>query len=117
MAPSRGKIIGIALGSCGPTAPERVMSRGIAMGISNMIVPHDDPMMVAISVIHINIAEDKSLHPKAEALWAFIEDRDERLYLTLHRSFLNLCISLAKKTGRRVSTQGLKLAKRIYKFS
>jgi Glycosyltransferases involved in cell wall biogenesis len=74
-------------------------------------------MMVAISVIHINIAEDKSLHPKADALWAFIRDRDERLYLSLRRSFINLCISLAKKTGRHVTTQGLKLAKRIYKFS
>lgn len=74
-------------------------------------------MMVAISIIHINIADDSSLRIKAEELWSFIRNYDERLYLTLHRSFINFCISVARKTGRRVSSEGFKLARRIYKFS
>ena len=74
-------------------------------------------MMVAISIIHINISEDKELSCKADQLWNFIRERDEKLYITLHRSFINICISLAQKSGRRVSCEGLKLAKRIYKFS
>ena len=74
-------------------------------------------MMVAISVLHINLAEDKSLGPKAEGLWNFIWRRDEKLYIALRLSFINLCINLTKLTGQRIAWQGLKLAKRIYKFS
>lgn len=74
-------------------------------------------MMVAISVLHINLAEDKSLSFKAEGLWDFIRRRDEKLYITLRLSFINLCINLTKLTGQRIAWQGLKLAKRIYKFS
>jgi glycosyltransferase involved in cell wall biosynthesis len=79
---------------------------------------HYMSMMVAISVIHINISGDKELSCKADDLWNFIRQQDEKLYLTLHRSFINLCINLAQKTGgQRVSSEGLKIAKRIYKFS
>lgn len=74
-------------------------------------------MMVAVSIIHIYVSEDDKLEPKADELWDFIRKHDEKLYYVLHRSFINICIKLARKTGRRVTTQGLKIAKRIYKFS
>lgn len=74
-------------------------------------------MMVAISVLHLKLAEDKSLGSKADELWDFIWQRDEKLYFTLRLSFINLCIDLTKLTGQRIAWKGLKLAKRIYKFS
>lgn len=73
-------------------------------------------MMVAISVLHINISEN-DISFKADELWTFIREKDEKLYYSIRRSFINLCISLAKKTGRHVTMHGFKLAKRIYKFS
>ncbi|MDR3551642.1 MAG: glycosyltransferase [Clostridia bacterium] len=74
-------------------------------------------MMVAITVIHINIAEDKEINCKADELWDFIRQYDEKLYVALRRSFINLCVDLARKTGRNVTLYGLNVAKRIYKFS
>ena len=74
-------------------------------------------MMVAISVIHINISGDKALSRKGDDLWEFIRKQDEKLYLAIRRSFINFCINAANKTSPRLSSEGLKLAKRIYKFS
>jgi glycosyltransferase involved in cell wall biosynthesis len=74
-------------------------------------------MMIAISIIHINISDDSTLQPKAADLWEFTRQKDEKLYLVLRRSFLNMCIDLANKTSRHVTRQGFRLAKRIYKFS
>jgi glycosyltransferase involved in cell wall biosynthesis len=74
-------------------------------------------MMVAISVIHINISGDKELSRKADDLWEFIRRQDEKLYVAIRRSFINFCINAANKTSSRISSEGLKLAKRIYKFS
>lgn len=74
-------------------------------------------MMVAISIIHIYLSDDPKLAPKENELWEFIRLRDEKLYAALRMSFLNICIAVAQKTGRRVTRQGFKIAKRIYKFS
>ena len=74
-------------------------------------------MMMAICVIHLNISDYEDADQKVDKLWEYIRQRDEKLYIVLHRSFINICISLAKKTGKRVSCRGLKIAKRIYKFS
>lgn len=74
-------------------------------------------MMVAISIVHINLAEDKSLCDKASELWDFVQQRDEKLYVALRRSLINLFVNLARMAGQRVTWKGLMLAKRIYKFS
>jgi glycosyltransferase involved in cell wall biosynthesis len=74
-------------------------------------------MMVATSILHINLAEDGGLRCKADELWNFIRQKDEKLYVALRRSFIVICINLARITGRRITWQGLKFAKRIYKFS
>lgn len=74
-------------------------------------------MMVANSITHIYIAEDKGLSCKADELWDFIRQRDEKLYAKLHRSFVNSCISFGRKISPRVISQGLNLIKLIYKFS
>ncbi|WP_407307021.1 glycosyltransferase family 2 protein [Desulfosporosinus sp. SB140] len=74
-------------------------------------------MMVAITVTHIYIAEDKGLSCKADELWDFIRQKDEKLYTALRRSFVNSCISFAQKISPRIISQGLNLIKHIYKFS
>lgn len=74
-------------------------------------------MMVAISVIHINMAEDKEISYKADELWDFIKKHDEKLYIVLRRSLINICVALARKTGRKITRHGYNLTKRIYKFS
>lgn len=74
-------------------------------------------MMVAITVTHIYIAEDKKLICKADELWDFIKQKDDKLYAVLHRSFLNSCIRFVQKISPRLIARGLKLIKRIYKFS
>lgn len=74
-------------------------------------------MMVAITVTHIYIAEDKGLSCKADELWDFIRQQDEKLYDSLRRSFINSCISLGRKISPRLLSQGLNLVKRIYKIS
>ena len=74
-------------------------------------------MMVAITVTHIYIAEDKGLSRKADELWNFIRQRDEKLYVELRGSFLNSSISFAQKISPRLISQGLNLIKHIYKFS
>lgn len=73
--------------------------------------------MVAITVTHIYIAEDKALSRKADELWDFIRLRDEKLYAELRRSFVISCIGLAQKISPRIISHGLNLIKRIYKFS
>jgi len=74
-------------------------------------------MMVAITVTYIYIAEDEKLTCKADELWDFIKQKDEKLYTVLHRSFLNSGIRFAQKISPRLIARGLKLIKRIYKFS
>ena len=74
-------------------------------------------MMVAITVTHIYIAEDKGLSYKADELWDFIRQRDEKLYAVLRRSFANTCINFGRKISPRLISQGLNLIKHIYKFS
>jgi len=74
-------------------------------------------MMVAITVTHIYIAEDVALSHKADELWNFIKQKDEKLYVVLRRGFLNSCIRFGQKISPRLIARGLKLIKRIYKFS
>ncbi len=74
-------------------------------------------MMVAITVTYIYIAEDEGLSSKADELWVFIRQRDEKLYTVLRRSFVNSGIRLARKISPRLISQGLNLIKHIYKFS
>ena len=74
-------------------------------------------MMVAITVTHIYIAEDEKLSGQADELWDFIKQKDEKLYAVLRRSFLNSCIRFGQKISPRLIARGLKLIKRIYKFS
>ena len=74
-------------------------------------------MMVAITVTHIYIAEDKGLSCKADELWDFIRHQDEKLYAVLRRNFVNSGIRFARKISPRLISQGLNLIKHIYKFS
>jgi len=74
-------------------------------------------MMVAITVTHIYIAEDEKLSCKADELWDFIKQKDEKLYAELRRSFVNSCISFGRKISPRIISLGLNLIKHIYKFS
>lgn len=73
--------------------------------------------MVAVTLTYIYMADDKGLNRKADELWDFIRQKDERLYAELRRSFVNSCISLGQKISPRVISQGFNLVKRIYKFS
>jgi hypothetical protein len=76
-------------------------------------------MMVSISLVHLNMSEKPADAGKSEALWKFIEDYDERTYETIHHNFVNLCIRAAAKChdGRRITSKGFRLCRRIYKFS
>ncbi|MGC7870071.1 glycosyltransferase family 2 protein [Desulfosporosinus sp. SYSU MS00001] len=74
-------------------------------------------MMVATTVTHLYIAEDKTLRSKADELWDYIKQSDKKLYAELRGSFINLCIDLAQKINPRILAHSLKLIKRIYKFS
>ncbi|MHB8075618.1 glycosyltransferase family 2 protein [Desulfosporosinus fructosivorans] len=74
-------------------------------------------MMIAITVTHIYIPEDEKLSCKADELWNFIKQKDEKLYAVLRRSFLNSGIRFGQKISPRLISHGLKLIKRIYKFS
>ncbi|AFM43027.1 glycosyl transferase [Desulfosporosinus acidiphilus SJ4] len=74
-------------------------------------------MMVATTVTHLYIAEDKTLRRKADQLWDSIKQRDEKLYTELRGSFINLFIDITQKINPRILAHGLKLIKRIYKFS
>ena len=74
-------------------------------------------MMVSISIVHLNMSENEADKNKAEELWAFIRQYDERMYETMHRNFVNRCIAAAGKTGRKVTSHGFKIVRRIYKFS
>lgn len=74
-------------------------------------------MMIAITVTHIYIANNEELSCKADELWDFIKQKDEKLYTVLHKSFLNSCIRFGQKISPRLISLGLNLIKRIYKFS
>ncbi len=74
-------------------------------------------MMVAISIVHINLATDEETHRKGQELWNFIRQYDERLYVTMRHSFINVCARISSASGRKLTLKGLKIAKRIYKFS
>ena len=74
-------------------------------------------MMVAITLTHIYIGNDKNLRGKADELWDFIRRKDEKLYIRLRRSFVNLCIDFGQKISPRVILWGLNVVKRIYKIS
>jgi len=74
-------------------------------------------MMVAITITYIYIAEDEKLSCKADELWDFIKQKDDKLYTLLRKSFLNSCIRFGQKISPRLISRGLNLIKRIYKFS
>ncbi|MDD4715520.1 MAG: glycosyltransferase family 2 protein [Oscillospiraceae bacterium] len=77
---------------------------------------HHLSMMVATSIIHINLSEEEDKNGEVDALWEFIRAKDERLYTELRRSFVNLGIILSQKVNQKMMLMGYNIAKRIYKF-
>ncbi|SMC63577.1 glycosyltransferase family 2 protein [Papillibacter cinnamivorans] len=75
---------------------------------------HHLSMMVATSIVYINLAEEND---KADRLNAYIRQKDERLYAAIRWNFLNVCANLSQVFGQRTTLQAMKIAKRIYKFS
>lgn len=74
-------------------------------------------MMVSISLVHLSMSENEADRPKTDELWEFIRNFDEKTYSTLHRNFVNFCIRTAEKSGRKVTSRGFNICRRIYKFS
>jgi glycosyltransferase involved in cell wall biosynthesis len=75
---------------------------------------HHLSMMVAASVVYINLTEDTR---QADILWESIRQKDEKLYTALRWNFINICANLSQMAGQRTTWHVLNLAKRIYKFS
>lgn len=75
---------------------------------------HHLSMMVAASVVYINLTEDTA---QADILWEYIKQKDEKLYTALRWNFINICANLSQMAGQRTTWHVLNLAKRIYKFS
>ena len=74
-------------------------------------------MMVAISLVHLRMSENPADTSKSKALWDFIWNYDRRTYEKLRRSFITLCVRMAGRGGRRVTSRGFQIVRRIYKFS
>jgi glycosyltransferase involved in cell wall biosynthesis len=74
-------------------------------------------MMVTISLVHLNMSDNKDDKNKGYELWAFIRQYDEQTYNVLHRNFINVCVQAAGKGSPFVTKGGFHIVKRIYKFS
>lgn len=74
-------------------------------------------MIVAISLVHLRMSENTADKPKSGELWEFIRQFDEKTYYKLRRNFVNLCVQMAGKGGRKFTSRSFKIVRRIYKFS
>lgn len=74
-------------------------------------------MMVAISSIFLTIDGSGEALEKKEQLWAYLKERDEKLYRRMKCNIVPASTNLPSAAGRRMSLALYRLARKIYKFN
>jgi len=73
-------------------------------------------IMMAISSIHLLLKGDKNGELRHRELWEEIKRSNPKLYFRLRCSTLSGLTNLPGKLGKRVSVDGYRIARKIYKF-
>ncbi len=74
-------------------------------------------MMVSISSIYLLLINTEEALAKRKALWAYMKELDQRLYLQLRYIKFSGLTYLPGKMGRLVTVGGYRFARKIYKFN
>ena len=62
-------------------------------------------------------ANDEEHLEKKQELWAYIKEKDGRIFRKLRYGLLGQCTNLPGKSGRRISVEGYKICRRFFKFN
>lgn len=73
-------------------------------------------IMMAISSIHLLLAGDEHSRKRHQELWANLKKENPELYYRLRYTKLSGLTNLPGYFGRKITTHGYRLARRIYKF-
>lgn len=74
-------------------------------------------MMMCICSIFLRMEKSAANARKLDDIWAYLRNRDEKLYRRVRHSALNWGANLPGEAGRRVGLAGYHIAQRIFKFN
>jgi hypothetical protein len=68
------------------------------------------------SILLIRANTPESLEKKKD-LWAYLKQKDARIFTRLRYGLLGQCMNLPGKGGRKISVEGYKITQRFFKFN
>ena len=82
----------------------------------NYMMDYLDIVTTVSSILLIRANDEEHLEKKQE-LWAYIKEKDGRIFRKLRYGLLGQCTNLPGKSGRRISVEGYKICRRFFKFN
>lgn len=73
-------------------------------------------IMMAISSIHLLLAEDEKANARHREIWAELKTKNPGLYFRLRYTKLSGLTNLPGRLGKKATVNGYRIAKKIYKF-
>lgn len=77
---------------------------------------HLEIVTTVSSVLLIRSGTEENLEKKKE-LWAYLQNKDKKLYRKLRHGIMGGAMNLPGKGGRKLSIQGYKICQKIFKFN
>lgn len=74
-------------------------------------------MMMCICSIFLRMQKSEESERKRDAIWSYLEQRNERLYKKIRRNMLSISANLPTELGRRIGLRGYHVAQKIFKFN
>lgn len=74
-------------------------------------------MMMCICSVFLRMKDTPEDDQKLKDIWAYLKDRDPRLYKRIRRKIINVGTNLPTELGRKASITGYHLTQKIFKFN
>ncbi len=74
-------------------------------------------MMMCICSIFLRMNKDVDAAEKRQAIWAYLEKKNPRLYRHVRRNVLNIGTNLPTELGRRIGLGGYRIAQKVFNFN
>lgn len=74
-------------------------------------------MITAVSTVLAHISEDEDKLRKKDELWAYMKQKDEKLYRRVKKAIVSIGTNLPGKGGHKVAVTGYRVCKKIFKFN
>jgi hypothetical protein len=74
-------------------------------------------IMMTISSVFLEISATKENHNKRTELWAYLKEKNEKLYYRLRYRFLGAVANPPGRIASKITIRLYRLARKIYKFN